>query len=179
MNGWLPGIDLGPNPWHQVSGSDPRVLALVDGWHPAAAGAPHYSRQNPGSLWFTGPGESVAFVTTDGLAVWSCVYHRVGTYSHDDGRDAEMRWRCNVFRRLEGAARASDLIRAAVAATKVAWIARYGRVPPLPLTTEVDPGRVRRKRDPGRCFLRAGWTVVGTTKSGLLVLQEPGQGSGS
>ena len=26
-----------------------------------------------------------------------------------------------------------------------------------PLTTEVDASKVKRKRDPGRCFIKAGW----------------------
>jgi len=33
---------------------------------------------------------------------------------------------------------------------------------------------VRRKRDPGRCYLRAGWKRIGETQGGLIVLgQEP------
>lgn len=45
---------------------------------------------------------------------------------------------------------------------------------PLPLAgfvTHVDADRVRRKRDPGRCFLRAGWARVGETRGGLVVLR--------
>jgi hypothetical protein len=30
---------------------------------------------------------------------------------------------------------------------------------------------VRAKRDPGRCFLKAGWRRVGTTRGGLVVLR--------
>lgn len=169
---FLPGLDMGASPWMQVSESDPRALALVDGWHPAAAGQPHYSRQNPGSPTFTGNGRSIVLVTLDGLAVWSVVYQRLNGYENDDGSDAEMRWRCNVFRRV-GGGRASDLIRAAVDATRVAWLSRYGALPAVPMTTEVDPGRVRRKRDPGRCFIRAGWQVIGETSKGLVRLEAP------
>lgn len=35
----------------------------------------------------------------------------------------------------------------------------------------VDSSKVRRKRDPGRCYLRAGFDVVGKTKGGLVALQ--------
>lgn len=51
-------------------------------------------------------------------------------------------------------------------------MSHFGAVPVVPLTTEVDPGKVRPKRDPGRCFLRAGWTRV-DERRGLVVLQAP------
>jgi hypothetical protein len=35
----------------------------------------------------------------------------------------------------------------------------------------IDPGKVRHKRDPGRCYLRAGFHPAGWTKGGLRVLQ--------
>lgn len=38
--------------------------------------------------------------------------------------------------------------------------------------TEVDPRRTRRKRDPGRCFRRAGWVEV-DRRRGLVILQAP------
>lgn len=58
------------------------------------------------------------------------------------------------------------LITAAVAATAAVW-----RPPSLGIVTFVDPTKVRRKRDPGRCFRRAGFRPVGSTKAGLLALQ--------
>lgn len=39
------------------------------------------------------------------------------------------------------------------------------------MITFVDPGKVRRKRDPGRCFLKAGFRRVGSTAGGLVALQ--------
>jgi hypothetical protein len=39
------------------------------------------------------------------------------------------------------------------------------------MVTFVDAGKVRRKRDPGRCYLRAGFVRVGKTKGGLEALQ--------
>jgi hypothetical protein len=36
--------------------------------------------------------------------------------------------------------------------------------------TFVNPARVRRQRDPGRCFLRAGFHPCGHTRRGLLAL---------
>jgi hypothetical protein len=171
LQAFLPIASLG-DPWIRVPGSDPRALAIVDGWHPAAGGMPHYSRQTPGSPTFTGNGSDLVLVTRDGLSVWSVVYQRVNGYENDDGSDAEMRWRCNVFRRL-GGGRASDLIKAAVEATRTGWLAVYGELPTVPLTTEVDPAKTRKKRDPGRCFRKAGWKEIGTTPKGLVRLEAP------
>jgi hypothetical protein len=36
------------------------------------------------------------------------------------------------------------------------------------MVTFVDASKVRRKRDPGRCFLRAGFERDGATEGGLL-----------
>ena len=44
-------------------------------------------------------------------------------------------------------------------------------MPDLGMVTFVDAGKVRRKRDPGRCFLRAGFQRCGETKGGLLAFQ--------
>ena len=62
---------------------------------------------------------------------------------------------------------ASSLIRQAVAATR--WY--FGETPDLGMVTFVDASRVRRKRDPGRCYVRAGFKHVGATKGGLLAFQ--------
>ena len=75
-------------------------------------------------------------------------------------------WVCSCFRN-EGAGLSSDLIRAAVAATR----ARWPEVPELGMVTFVDAGKVRPKRDPGRCYLRAGFRRVGETAGGLVALQ--------
>lgn len=69
---------------------------------------------------------------------------------------------CAIFRN-EGAGLSSDLIRLADA---LAW----DRWPGERLYTYVDPKKVRHKRDPGRCFLRAGWRHWGWSKSGLRIL---------
>jgi len=39
------------------------------------------------------------------------------------------------------------------------------------MVTFVNAGEVRRKRDPGRCYLRAGFRHVGFTKGGLWAFQ--------
>jgi hypothetical protein len=57
------------------------------------------------------------------------------------------------------------LAAAATAATFAYWGSHYGGPPPIPLTTEIDTRKVRRKRDWGRCFRRAGWRPVGFSRS--------------
>jgi hypothetical protein len=54
-----------------------------------------------------------------------------------------------------------------VAATR--WY--YGDPPPQGMVTFVDASKVRRKRDPGRCYRRAGFVEAGRTKGGLVALQ--------
>jgi hypothetical protein len=75
-------------------------------------------------------------------------------------------WINSTFRN-EGAGLSSELIREAVAATR--WY--YGDPPTLGMVTFVDALQVRHKRDPGRCYLRAGFKRVGMTKGGLIALQ--------
>jgi hypothetical protein len=62
---------------------------------------------------------------------------------------------------------ASDLIREAVAATRATW----PEVPPLGMVTFVDANKTRHKRDPGRCYRRAGFRHVGFTAGGLWAFQ--------
>lgn len=79
---------------------------------------------------------------------------------------------CAVFRN-EGAGLSSDLIRAAV---EMAW----ERWPGERLYTYIDPQKTRHKRDPGRCFLKAGWRHHGWSKGGLRILEMlPGVYSGA
>jgi hypothetical protein len=63
--------------------------------------------------------------------------------------------------------RTSDLIRSAVALT----LGRWPQPPELGMVTFVDALKVKHKRDPGRCYLRAGFRHVGETKGGLLAFR--------
>jgi hypothetical protein len=74
-------------------------------------------------------------------------------------------WVCSCFRN-ESAHLSSDLIRDAVAVTRHVW----GDPPPEGFVTFVDRDKTRRKRDPGRCYRKAGWSLVGETKGGLVAL---------
>ena len=61
----------------------------------------------------------------------------------------------------------SLLIREAIAATRTIW----PDVPALGMVSFVNAAKVRRKRDPGRCFRRAGFAHAGFTKGGLWCFQ--------
>lgn len=144
--------------WRQIKRSDPRGRALADR---------HYSRQKIGTPGWSPPGEHFALLTEDGHAVWAAVrgLDPAGT----------MRWRVTIFRREDGAARASELVREATELTVSHWTKR-GCVPAPKeaLSTEVDPERTRAKRDPGRCFRKAGWRALGL-RNGLIILVAPGE----
>jgi hypothetical protein len=74
-------------------------------------------------------------------------------------------WVCSAFRN-ESEHLSSELIREAVSATRSKW----ADVPALGMITFVDASKTRKKRDPGRCYLRAGFRNVGFTKGGLVAL---------
>lgn len=52
------------------------------------------------------------------------------------------------------------------------WRRSPGGLPSVPLQTEVDPSKTRRKRDPGRCFRKAGWIKV-DERRGLIIFEAP------
>jgi len=75
-------------------------------------------------------------------------------------------WVNSIFRK-EGDGLASEMIRRAVAHTRDRWPA----VPPLGMVSFVDATKVRHKRDPGRCYRKAGFRHAGFTRAGLYVFQ--------
>lgn len=122
----------------------------------------HYNRQKVGSPQFVPPGGCLVLLAIDERALW-VTSTPFAPYVKHAWPGA---WINSLFRN-EGAGLASELIREAVAAS----ISILGDPPPLGLVTFVDPGKVRHKRDPGRCYLRAGFSLVGATKGGLLAFQ--------
>lgn len=141
--------------WHPVDRDDVRARVLADR---------HYSRQTHGAREFMSSGRTLVMLTLDALAVWGAIENLdpVGN----------LRWRCSIFRN-ESPVLSSELIREATERTHVYWRRRYGGLPPVGLTTEVDPRKVRPKRDPGRCFIRAGWRRRPGLTRGLVVLDAP------
>ena len=142
---------MADSPWRVSDRYDPALVALADR---------HYSRQKPGTPQCIPPGRYVALIAADKTAGWVTSWPR---YRQDEWRGA---W-INTFFRKEGGGLASEMIGYAIAHTR----ARWPQVPALGMVTFINPAKVRRKRDPGRCYLRAGFRHVATTAKGLLVLQ--------
>ena len=139
--------------WILSNRADPDVVPLADR---------HYNRQKIGSPQFAPPGRCLVLKTAELDAFWITSWPYAEYVKHAWAGA----WVCSAFRN-ESTHLSSELIREAVAAT----LYRYGHAPPLGMITFVDAGKVRRKRDPGRCYLRAGFERCGTTKGGLIALQ--------
>ena len=122
----------------------------------------HYSRKTVGASCFTPPGRVLILLSLDRKALWATSYP-LAEYVRHAWAGA---WICSIFRN-EGSFLSSELIREAIAVTRWQW----PDVPAMGMITFVDAGKVKRKRDPGRCFLRAGFNRVGHTQGGLIVLQ--------
>lgn len=140
-------------PWRVSHRFDPTGCLIADR---------HYNRRAIGSPQFVPPGRCLVMLAA-GPALWVTSWP-FAEYVRHAWPGA---WINSLFRREGGDLLASDMIRAAVAATR--W--RWPDVPDLGMVTFVDAGKVRRKRDPGRCYLRAGFELVGETKRGLLAFQ--------
>jgi len=130
---------------------DPASLPLADR---------HYNRRKVGSPQFVPPGRSLVLRCERALWVTSWPFAEYVRHAWPGA------WVNSLFRN-EGAGLSSELILEAVAATR--W--RWPDVPALGLITFVDASQVRRKRDPGRCYRRAGFAHVGFTKGGLWAFQ--------
>ncbi len=122
----------------------------------------HYNRQKPGTSQFVRPARSLVLRSSDGGALWVSIWPEFVQHAWPGS------WECQIFRREHGDVVASEMIRHAVAHT----CAEFGDAPATGMVTFIDPEKVRHKRDPGRCFLRAGFRKVGVTRRRkLIVLQ--------
>ena len=140
--------------WSLSHRADVRALPLADA---------HYNRQKPGSPQFVPPGRCVVLLAGDPpVALWVSSWPFAEFVRHAWGGA----WMCSCFRNI-GAGLSSELILEAVAATRAIW----GDPPVLGMVTFVDREKTRRKRDPGRCYRRAGFVPCGETKGGLVALQ--------
>lgn len=139
--------------WVLSNRADPKVVPLADR---------HYNRQKIGSPQFAPPGRCLVLKLPDLSAFWITSWPFAQYVKHAWAGA----WVCSAFRN-EGEHKSSDLIREAVSATR----AHFGAPPDLGMITFVNAAKVRHKRDPGRCYLRAGFARVGTTKGGLIALQ--------
>lgn len=138
--------------WRLSWRADPVAKAIADR---------HYNRQNPDSDQFVPPGRCLVLLAD--VALWITSWPKAEYVQHAwPGA-----WMCSCFRRESGDMLASDLIRQAVAITR--W--RWPDVPDLGMVTFVDTAATRWKRDPGYCYLQAGFRPVGHTQGGLVALQ--------
>ena len=127
----------------------------------------HYNRQKIGSPQFAPPGSCAVFLTDCGRAFWITSAPLAEWVRHAWAGA----WVCSAFR-SEGAGRASELIRQAVAATR----AHYGEPPSLGMVTFIDRRKVRPTMVHGEptwgwTYRKAGFVYVGETKGGLMVMQ--------
>lgn len=142
-----------PDFWRPSHRADPRALPIADR---------HYNRQKPGTPQFVPPGRCAVFLTPLADALWVTSWP-FAQYTKHAWAGA---WMCSCFRN-ESPYLSSLLIIEAVALTR----GIYGEPPPLGMVTFVDPAKVRRKRDFGRCYRKAGFFECGKTKGGLIALQ--------
>ena len=138
--------------WRLSDRADPVAVTIADR---------HYNRQKPGTPQFVPPGRCLVLVIP-GAAVWVTSWPYAEYVKHAWAGA----WVNSCFRRESGPL-ASDLIREAVAITRHQW----GDAPRLGVVSFVDADKVRHKRDPGRCYVRAGFRPVGETRGGLLAFQ--------
>ena len=124
--------------------------------------ARHYNRQKIGAKGFVPPGRCVVLLTADADALWVTSWPFAEYVKHAWAGA----WVCSCFRN-ESAVLSSSLILEAVSATR--WA--FPDTPALGMVTFVDEKKTRRKRDPGRCYRKAGFKPCGYTKGGLFALQ--------
>ena len=140
--------------WRISNRADPLACHIADR---------HYNRQKPGTPQFVPPGRCLVLLNGDATALWVTSWPFAEWVKHRwPGA-----WVNSCFRR-EGGARASDLIRDAVAATR--WF--YGDPPALGMVTFIDRDKVKpRRAGYGKCYLAAGFEEDGETKGGLLAVR--------
>jgi hypothetical protein len=137
--------------WLHVRDANPTALNL---FHRHYSYKPRTDGRRP--LQFVGPGEKMVLLTenADALFVWR-------KFISDNGQRGV---NCAVFRN-ESSSRASDLVKEAMAAAWERW-------PGERLYTYVNRAKIRPTRQPGRCFIKAGWRQCGITARNKLVILE-------
>lgn len=130
--------------WRESWRADPAGRRIADN---------HYNRQKVGADQFVPPGRCVVLVI-DTAALWVTSWPFPEYVKHAwPGA-----WVCSAFRnQRRDLFLSSDLIIEALAATR--W---YWDPPDEGMITFIDPTKTKHKRDPGRCFRRAGFHVSGT-----------------
>ena len=138
--------------WIPVTRFDRRAVAIYERHYSCR----HYADGRKRTQ-FAPPGSPLCLLTPTCDALFGWVRNSVERYDHQTGIN------CFVFRN-EGYWLSSELI---VEADDMAW----AKWPDEPRHfTYVDPQAVA-SRNPGYCFLRAGWRRCGKSKNGLLIME--------
>lgn len=140
------------SPWIEIKDANDTARTIFDR---------HYSRYRYADgrkpTKFIGPGQYMLLMTANADAIFA--------WRKFISADGQTGVNCAIFRNEQPATLSSDLIREAM---RLAW----KRWPGERLFTYVNPRKVRAKRDPGRCFIRAGWRKCGVTKARKLLIFE-------
>ncbi len=159
--------------WELSDRFDPAARTIADR---------HYNRQKPGSPQFVPPGRCLVLKCDRGFWVTSWPFAEYVRHAWAGA------WVCSAFRLENGdPGEASALVVEALAVTAWKWAPpsvkawrirrRHDRSDiesiEICMVTFVDEDKTRTKRDPGRCFRRAGFVDVGRTKGGLIALGLP------
>lgn len=134
---------------YPISPSDPGVRALA---------YRHYSIKRPhGDSWWS-PAKTLCLTNADRtiLFVWQ-------NPQPEYRKDGQLGYNCTLFRN-ESRQLSSDIILEAEQIVVELWGASRAY-------TYVDPSKVRSSNS-GYCYLKAGWTKIGTSKSGKLLLEK-------
>jgi hypothetical protein len=130
--------------WHLTNRANPSARAIADR---------HYNRQKVGAEQFVPPGRCVVLVIPD-VAFWITSWPFAEYVKHAWAGA----WVCSAFRNERRDLHlSSSLIVSALACTRWLW-----NPPAQGMITFVDPDKTTHKRDPGRCFRKAGFHVSGT-----------------
>jgi hypothetical protein len=117
----------------------------------------HYSRQKPGTNQFMPPGKTIVLRSARGDVVFGWLWQE----KRDDGQTG---YCCSIFRN-ESPRLSSEIILEAERFAVAAWGNHRG-------FTYVSPHNVRPKRNPGWCFMQAGWRLAKITATGLHLLEK-------
>jgi hypothetical protein len=130
--------------WQESWRADPDAREIADR---------HYNRQKVGAKQFVPPGRCTVFVIP-AEAFWITSWPFAEYVKHAWAGA----WVCSAFRNERRDLHlSSELIIEALAATRFVW-----EPPDLGMITFVDRDKTRPKRDPGYCYLKAGFHVSGT-----------------
>ena len=119
----------------------------------------HYSRRKVGAPQFMPPGQTVVLIADGAVWGWWRPHPDSGLQAMN-GLDG---WTCTIFRNE------SDVLSSTLVLDAELALLDKGCGPDGMLTYVFDK-KVRRKRDPGRCFRRAGWSVRGRSADGRKTL---------